>query len=297
MTAVAVHLEGLGFTGAYLAWRLYEAGVPFTWEDAEVAVTAWRASTGSVYPSGHPLDMRCYREWAQAEQPEPVRAAVAVAPYWYSSKSPPHGGPWRPRRDLGCLRLHELPSIHVNVQAYVEATRATFSGQRGPAPLGARLVVAHGFGLRLDSVVWGWSRKVLLRYDEEAFGQRACFYCREGRYGLVYAYPVPGEGTWYAGSSMVHQAVAKELDAASRFQRWMQSFGRLTEGHIEVEVLAGIRQGWRPKPAKGDDAWVREEAGALHVKPQGASGVRHAPALARAVLEALGCSREGSQAR
>lgn len=302
MTQPAVHLEGLGFTGSFLAWRLYEAGVPFTWEDLDSRVTAWRASTGSVYPSGEAEDVEPYEWWARAcaepdRLPSPVRGLVAPAPYWYTSKGAPHAGRQAPVVDLGFARLHAQPSYHVNVQAWVAATRKTFAGVRcavtprreqARVPAGTQRVVSHGYGPRLDSVVWGWSRKVRLRYDLAVFRRGACFYAREGRYVLAYAYPVPGERCWYAGSSMIHQPTAKELETEAKWHRWLQEFTRLTAGAVMVEPLAPVQQGWRPKPKRGDDAWVRRIGDELHVKPQGANGVRHAPTLARAVLAELG---------
>lgn len=285
-----VHLEGMGFLGSYLAWRLDQAGIPFTWEDRNSDITAWRASTGSVYPSGDPVEWACYMQWRASllTAPDAVSLYLAAVPYWYTSKGAPHGGRWPAARDLGYIRQHGVWSIHVNVQSWVRATRRALAERRVPAPPDAVRVIAHGFSARLAGYVWGWSRRVRLRYDTDTFGPRACFYCREGRFKLAYAYPVPGEpDTWYAGSSMIPQKAARPLEVDSKYQRWLEDFTRLTHGNVEVEPRADIVQGWRPKPAAGDDDLLRPVGGALVVRPMGASGVRLAPAVGDELLGVL----------
>lgn len=286
---MTVHLQGFGWTGSYLAWRLESEGIPFTWEDSDEAICAWKASTGSVYPCGEEEEQRAYEYWRQWKAPEQVRHAVCEAPYWYTSKGAPHAGKWDPVVDLGFIRRHPLPSLHVNVQQFVRATRREFRDRRRMmAAPGATVLVSHGFGDRLSSYVWGWSRRVRLDYDTRVFGDRACFYCRDGRYVLAYAYPVPGEpGLWYAGSSMISQKSAHSLDMESKYATWASQFERLMQGTVQVTSVGALTEGWRPKPVKGDERLVSQVGTSLAIRPMGASGVRMAPALAEAVLRRL----------
>ena len=282
---MSVHLQGFGFLGTYIGIRLEKEGIPFTWSDTDAAVTAWRACTGAIYPSGHALDMECYDRWS-GRSPSDV---FAVADYWYSTKGAPHEGRWPARRDIGSMRLHALPSYHVNAQRWVEQARRRYAELRTERkPTSSTLVVAHGFGQRLDHVVWGWTRHVRLRFDRAVFGPSPAFYCREGRFTMAYAYPTPGEsGVWYAGSSLIVQRTPKQLEIAPKYARWETTFKRLTAGLVEVEPVGQFMQGWRPAGRPEDERMVVRTAEGWAIRPLWHSGVRWAPAIADAVVQAL----------
>ena len=277
-------------TGVYLAHALSAKDIPFTWSDLDAAVCAWKASTGCVYPSGNSMDQSAYHMWRLGAPFQPE--LIAAAPFWYNTRNAPDGGKDAPAETKDDLHRHHLPSIHLNVQRFVEGGRKVYAANRWigdwtNAPLDATRVVAHGFGARLHHYVWGWSRKVRLYYNPEHFGERACFYLKRGRFLTAYAYPVPGEDAWYAGSAMVAQQQPHQNDAYRWYARWLEYFLSWSHHLVDVEPVEEPRQGWRPKPARGDDAWVRWIDGKLHVKPQGSNGVRHAPYVASAVVEEL----------
>lgn len=289
-----LHIEGMGVLGSALAWRLDSLGAPFTWHDAAHAFAAWPASTGSIYPSGIASDQACYQLWDAWYHMPPWRGKVEAqliepADYWYSSKATPHGGPWRASRDEGALRLHALPSYHVNVQSFVSATRGAFEGQRRTEPpAGALVVEAHGNNARLVRYTWGWSAPIELEVSERIRGAlRPCIYVASGRYRFAYAYPKPGTRFWYAGSSMIAQRPdkARELTTAPKYQAWRELFLASCDGLVKrVEIVGAAAQGWRPIGDAADTELAIWHQGRILVRPCGSLGVTRAPAVAEAVL-------------
>ena len=148
---MSVHIEGMGWLGTVLAWQLSEARIPFTWHDTDEPITAWRASTGGIYPDGNDEGgQAAYSEWTQwARYQAQWRPYVEAADFWYSTKNPPHGGRYKAVADIGSLRLAFPPSYHVNVQRWVKRARLAFGPYRDPLPSPTVYVVAHGFNQRL----------------------------------------------------------------------------------------------------------------------------------------------------
>jgi len=290
-----IHLEGMGVVGSILSWNLLRAGVDFTWHDSEAPYSAWQACTGAVYPSGHAEDMQglaVWRRWNR-EPPWPIAGVTTEGAYWFSAKHPPHQGKYPVVADIGYLRLSGLPSVHLDAQRLVQGTRSQLAGRRRDAcPPGSRRVIAHGFGPRLHHVVWGWMTVAQLQVPEEvrrlSQGRQPCFYLRQGRFGLAYAYPVPGQERWYVGSDLITQREAHPLGVEAKYGRWCLRAAALSEGLLSVLSRGPFVQGWRPAPSKGDDPLVRVlEDGSMAVKPLWHCGVRHAPSVVDAVLAKL----------
>lgn len=278
-----LHIEGMGIVGCLLAQKFLRMDQRFTWNDTETSINAWQASTGCIYPSGDYFDMACYEDWRKGffgKLPE-----LQQATYCFLSKHPPHGGKYKFSR-VGVFGVAEIPSFHLNAQRFVQRMRKEQAGlRRNYAPGDARVIVAHGFSERCDHYLWGWTVKVRLAAMLET-KQRLALYMRVGRYKLAYAYPVSCESGWYyAGSSLIHQRVAKELEVWPKFNRWKEHVA--CYGIKVLETANEFQQGWRPVAAEGDDQLVRTMDKRWVLKPLWSSGIRHAPGIIRAVLEKI----------
>ncbi len=292
-----VHLEGFGVLGSFIAWELERLQVPFTWHDNEEKVCAWRACTGAIFPTGEASDaqgMAGWRAWLAggatwAAQP-PLRECLESATWWYSTKAPPHGAKGKPVADLGALRRLSEGSLHFNAQQFVPRSRAYFADRRRAERQPGLRVVAHGFGERLDHVVWGWSRLVRLEGDARIFGdERPALYCRLGRFVMAYAYPVPATPYWYAGSSLIVQKAPRSLEMPKKYERWRRQFESLTGGLVQVVEESDFLMGWRPAAAKGDEQLaVLAPDGSVVVRPMWHNGVRLAPLIVAEVTRLLG---------
>jgi hypothetical protein len=290
-----IHLEGMGILGSLLAWRLARAKVRFTWHDTDEPICAWMASTGCIYPSGDPFDRANYKVWARwaVSPPWDVDGCVEITGWWYCSKAPPHGAKDFADARVGSLTRGTSPSFHFNAQRFVVLTREKFAaGRRGDAPAAGRRVVTHGFGPRLHHWVWGWSRRVRLRISaavmSHEFHPRPSIYLRRGRFVMAYAYAVPGTEWWYAGSSLIVQkGHPRHLEMPAKYERWKKNVLELSGGLVDVEAEGEFVEGWRPAAAPEDSALVRKVDGNLMLKPLWNSGIRHAPAVMDAAMEAL----------
>jgi hypothetical protein len=283
-----IHLEGMGVIGCYLAHRLDADGVDFTWHDTDEPVTAWKACTGAIFPTGHEDDQLALLDWMGHATDERFAGHMEVGSYVFSQKTPPHKGKasWVPL--AGQAKLLAVPSLHLNAQEWVPWTREVFADKRDLPGRFSELVVTHGFGARLARLMWGWTVPVRI-HTTANLPNRPCIYFREGRFTMAYAYPIPRTDTWYAGSSLINQRVPKQLTVGKKYDRWHRDFMRLGADYVlDVEVAGEPIQGWRPVPSKGDDALVRRTTdGALAVRPLWHSGVRHAPLVYNALKEAL----------
>jgi hypothetical protein len=293
-----IHLQGMGVIGSALAWALHARGIPFTWSDTDDPITSWRASTGAVYPSLSERDAAGYRGWERWFASPPwtplkERRIVERAAYWYCTKMPPHGFKTAPARTVGRMKMHPLPSFHLNAQTLVPLTRQHFASLERPLSVsGERLVVAHGFNDRLRRYVWGWMRPVVLDTSNlDAGGLRPSVYLRQGRVVMAYAYPIPGTIYWYAGSTLLVQGTPKTRDPENDVARWRRRWDQLTGGLCPVLGHYGPAvQGWRPSTGPvGQEPmqrlWEEREAGTLVVMPCWHSGVRWLPLIVEELLE------------
>lgn len=288
-----IHLEGMGVIGCYLAHRLAADGVDFTWHDTDEPVTAWKACTGAIFPTGHVDDQLALLDWMGHATDERFGQHMEVGAYVFSQKTPPHKGKagWLPL--AGNAKLLTVPSLHLNAQEWVPWTREVYADRQWSPTTdrSPQVVVTHGFGPRLARLMWGWTVPVRVRTTTDHGGRRPCIYFREGRFTMAYAYLIPRTDTWYAGSSLISQRVPRSLDIQPKFERWRRDFLRLGEDYVlDVEAAGEPIEGWRPVPSKGDDALVRRTTdGSLAVRPLWHSGVRHAPLVYNALKEALAC--------
>lgn len=291
----------MGVLGSLLAWALYRRRVPFTWSDAETEVSAWRASTGAIYPGGLPgsVDERCHAAWDHliGDYPEEVRATCQ---WWFAHKQPPHKGRFDIVSDAGILRQGALPSHHFDCQRLVEDTRAAFAADRQPATPDApgHVVVTHGHA-RAAHYYWGWTRLVRLDFSDVpgAEGTPAA-YARHQRFNIRYAYPKGPSGWWYAGSTLRRQSEPRFLDEEAVFreyERWREHWEILTDGRVPVTDEGDLIQGHRPAPGRMNDGgatdalWqaqlrCAQEGDRLYLPVMAHNGLRHFPAVLDQVL-------------
>lgn len=290
MHGTDVHIEGMGVLGTLLAAELGRRGVDFTWHDTEEKVNAWAASTGCIYPGGDTHDEACHANWLRWATFRGFYTEPAT--YWYNHVHPPHGGRYEHVTDLGWLRQAGPPSVHFNAQAAVEACRAHNLPRRLPGPNEAarHYVVAHGFGDRLEKYVWGWTVPVRLALPDELVDDvmRPALYLRKGRFVMCYAYPRPGTQEWYAGSSLIVQREAKELDPEKHYARWLRWLDELTGGRVSVSWRGEALQGWRPRGPREQGLEVQQDGNRLLLPPMWHNGIRHFPVVLAQVLQKLG---------
>lgn len=286
-----VHLIGMGVTGSLLARLLEHSGIEFTWHDTETGMVAWKAATGAVYPCGPPgrEDYETWREWLgdifiQEKWWE-------LARYWYNHKKAPHASQLKTAfRSPGGLGLSPAPSIHINSQSLVASTREKYAPYRREKEEEADfLILAHGFNERMEFAYWGWSCLIEIEQELEDLGlikMRPCFYFRDGKFVMTYAYPVPGRPeAHYAGSSFLRQTPERmhSLKMPAKFEKWKSNFERLSKGEVTVRrQLAEPVEGWRPAMSSGEeDTSVKSEGKTLSVPPLGGSGIRRLPGVWR----------------
>lgn len=277
-----IHIEGMGWFGSLIAYRLHAEKIPFTWNDTEDSQNSWEASTGLVYPAGDERSEANLAAWAARDQFLP-HGTVERVDYLFSHKNPPHGGKW-PYEDLGFAKMAHASAYSVNVPVIVKSARRGFAHLRlEAAPSSSQLIVAHG-SARATSYVWGWSVPVSLSLPRHLSSpHRPVFYGRQVR-RLAYAYALPGTPLHLAGSTLVRQTVRKELDAEKHYERWLKDFAACFP-EVGVTRIGEPKQGWRPRPDDGDDrVMVRGGDGAIMVPALWHSGVRWAPEILKAVM-------------
>lgn len=286
-----IHIEGMGIQGCLLANFLELRGIEFTWHDLDVEQTAWKASTGAIYPANSTKfgdDAGCHEMWGHWIQ-QGLVDCVEVCSFWFNHKScEPHNGKFGIQGSQtnvnGSLRMSRGPAYHFNAQKFVPETRERFANNRvlttRRIPEHDLYVVSHGWGLRQGHVYWGWTRLVELIYDKPMFdqdGNRASFYFRDGRFIMAYAYPVPGTPYWYAGSHIIKQSTSKarSLEMEPKYEKWKENFERLSHGMVTVGKEHEFIEGWRP--ACRDDAWAQRSGNKIELRPLWNSGIRHFP--------------------
>lgn len=285
-----IHIEGMGVLGMQVAWELEALGVDFTWSDIEAEYTAWHCSTGIVYPSGSDRDMEGLAWWLAAAQEGRFGALVAATPYVFAHKNPPHGGRYKYRELLDAdVRMAEPPAVAVNVPALVRRERERLAAYRtdGRKP-GELLVRAHSNTDRLDGYLWGWTSRVTFDGPLE---EVATYYAKKHRFNLTYAYPIPGDGQWWAGSILKFQAEPKRLpdSALQRFtDMWIADAEELL-GLSNIQVHS-LEQGWRPRRGGMDVPNVSRQVGdgEYELAPEPTSGVRHGPLIVSELMDRIG---------
>lgn len=253
-----IHIEGMGILGSMLARRLHQEGIPFTWNDTEERHVAWPVSTGLAYPDGDPVNQKGLARWheilTEGELVGPDEAFEV--PYVFAHKKPPHGGKYDVV-DYGPLRMASPSAVSLNPITFVKRTREEFAAEeRSEAPDSAELVVCHTTPERGDGYLWGWVAQV--RFDmmpelvADILGRQPALYAKAHRFNLTYAYPIPGTGTWWAGSVLQMQREPKEADEYKLFDLYMD-WRELAEELLCIRNIELIRldQGWRPRNKGG----------------------------------------------
>jgi hypothetical protein len=298
-----IHIEGMGLTGALLAVQLMDrmGHTNWSWHDIESHHTAWKASTGAIYPSGSEKfgpDLECWKVWDIWEQRHLYGIHCERANYFFGHKKPPHEGKYKVFERTPELRMGDLPSFHINGQSLVQDIRARYKGYRttGVPEQTDVLIIAHGWSERLARVYWGWTELVELEYDECMFGglHRPCVYFRPNKVQMAYAYPVPGTPYWYAGSSIIAQRTEamKSLDIPSKSAKWEVLFHKLSGGAFRVKDRGGRIEGWRPAAGPSDTSWAKASWNGqmlrVSMRPLWNSGIRHFPKQLASLYQALG---------
>lgn len=281
---MAVHIEGLGGLGAQLALALADRGEPFTWHDSDDPFNAWGASTGCVYPSGEHRHERGRQAWLAAiEHGHGGAEFAAIAPYRFAQKEPPHKAGYAVA-DLGKVREAGSLAVTVNVARMVERVRARFADRRTTeAPPRATVAVCHTTPERGDGYLWGWSAPVAFTEPLPSPTGRAVWTGKKHRYDNTYAYPVPGEGYWLAGSTMLMVRSPRVRDVGTLLDVWTANARDLFG--IEAQQVGAVRQGWRPRAKRGDSGAVERHGDRWLFPPAAASGIQVGPLLAREFIE------------
>jgi hypothetical protein len=290
-----IHIEGMGWLGSALAFRLAADGTPFTWHDPQARYTAWKACTGMVYPAGDARSQVNLTGWERWWRTGLLPAGtVEPVSYLFTHKRPPHHGRY-PVTDLGWCRVAAQPGFAVDVPAVVAAARTAFAEWWRPGtPAGSSVIRAHGFTERLDHVMWGWSapvRLVLPPLLADA-ARRPAFYSREHRFHIVYAYAIPTRpGWWWAGSKLLRQSrpQSRAVQLAHLVAEWRRAWAALWP-KVPVADMEAAVEGWRPVPRPGDPG--RFAGGSL--PPLWHSGVRWAPQLIEDTVAALAAAQRRS---
>lgn len=286
-----IHIEGMGVLGCQVAWELDKQGLGFTWSDIDAPWTAWHCSTGMVYPSGSERDMAGLGWWVNeiTNQGE-HRDYAAVLPYAFAHKNPPHGGKYEAFQVPGShLQLASEPSVAVNVPDMVRVTREQRYPHRrtGGARPGDLVIQAYADPEKLDGYLWGWAARV--RFDGPAHtdDRQATYYAKKHRFNLTYAYPIPGTGQWWAGSTLLHQGKPSEREAQRYLDEWLANAPTLLGiSNIQVDSL---EQGWRPRRKADTPNEAREVSpGVWALAPEPTSGVRHGPLIVADLMQRIG---------
>lgn len=292
----------MGWFGAMTAFALAKDGIEFTWDDNDSAYQAWRASTGFVYPSGDERSEReraTWHRWVIAgDGPlgKEVEHFATLAKWCWAHRRPPHEGKhlFAELPGVPGLKVSAATGVAVNVQRVVETARRRFEAQRlDGVPGGKLVVVAHPNALTTAGSVWGWSRRVRLRFPlgvtDPFYRDRVALYGKVNRFALTYAYPIGADpGYWWAGSSLVNEKYSytrSPLQLQDAYDRYRADFAKLFPGVRVVGTDPDILQGWRPKPHKGDLGQLLYEPGRVYYPALWHSGVRWAPSLVEEVTE------------
>lgn len=296
-----IHLEGMGWFGSMLAFRLDQQRLRFTWHDTDSGPMAWRASTGLVYPSGDARAEADRDQWLRHTSGVLLpQTMVQQVSFVFTQAAPPFGGP--PSATVGPgWSISSARAVQVDVPALVRSARDRFASQRSTGPAAGDLLIrAHGFTERIGAWVWGWNCPVMLTLDPslraalrhdparpQSEGARPAIAARSGRFVAPYAYPLLSAPEWWrAGSSMVVQHRPRQLDAAKHFTTWRRQFTELAP-FARIEAHGTPVQGWRPQAKRGDSGRPERAGDVITLPPMSHSGVRLAPSVLDQTLELL----------
>jgi hypothetical protein len=287
---VVIHLEGMGGVGSLLARRLERERIPFTWNDTDAAVVAWKASAGAILPLGDEESSSAYTAWQQWLAEDELLANM-VTPAWfvYLSKHPPGNGKRvgveARKRFTNGLTLSNVRSYHVDVQRLVESTRNRFARHRRQLPEG-RVLVTHGFATA-TRYRWGWT--AILEGMPVVPLRRPALYLRQGQL-LRFVFPYGRGTTWMAGAGSVVQPKPRVLEAEDKVERWCKA----VEPWFVASKVLQINTGWRPErpepaaaPMLLSDLLISGTSGRTYIRPQSGSGIRLFPHIWEAVKEWL----------
>lgn len=258
--------------GALTAYMLAGHGIPFTWHDIERGTaqelqvsptdfhTAWHASTGAVFPTGKPEDIRCLQQYEDELLQYLPEAIVKECGWVYGAKKAPHEAKQPVLKEHKGLKMLDATSYHFDVQNMVRRARMDFSHcELSTAKAKAKhaqgdfdlYFVAHGWSSRRQHAYWGWTRLVKLDVDEE-LGPHNAFYFRKGRFKIRYAYPVGDRGLWYAGSTITMQKHlgSKTERLQKEYEAWKEDFLELCNGAVRITSEEDFIEGWRPAAGK-----------------------------------------------
>lgn len=295
-----VHIEGMGLMGSLLAASFERDHIPFTWSDIDAPVTAWKASTGCVFPTGEPEEIADYHSWInQLHAPNPfgewMRTHMERGLWCYISVAAPHSGAKVGVSEvtrLGSLAVSNMSSIHLNVPAFVQATRTRQSRHRvDERPARAKVIVSHGFR-RAVKFGWGWSAQAELKLapelQEACEGARPCLYLREG-YVMHYAYPMPMTDRYIIGTQNVQQKEPAERDTEIPYLRFLEHMENKVGEQVEMRRLheSTMTQGWRPYATKGEGPTITTRNAGWLIRPQSGNGLRNFPSTYAALREAM----------
>ena len=294
-----LHIEGMGLVGCLIAIGLEAEGVRFTWSDTDEEFTAWKASTGCVFPTED--DFAPYSNWLlRVQSGDPgflsrLRDVIELGRWCYIAALPPHGGAKvgvQKVGEVGPLKISDAHTLHFNIQRFVKRTRAYFKDRRQAPRAKSLVIVTHG-DAEAKHFVWGWSAYVDVRLSDELQTQignlvRPCLYLRKG-YAMTYLYPLPGTSHYYGGTSTIVQRTAQHRDPEGHYRTWREDLRTLTGGHARVTAYApaSLREGWRPAPVPGTPQ-VQRRGRRIVVAPQAGNGLRHFPLYWDALAEELG---------
>jgi hypothetical protein len=278
-----VHLEGMGLMGSLVAHQLAALGIPFTWHDTDERITAWKACTGIIYPSGEKLDNDNYKRWFPF--PAHFKPFMEEAAFCHYSTQPPHKGKHKILGTVGGVKVSDVSSYHFNAQRFVQSTRLQFLAQKFSKNVrGHRLIVTHGFHpATIWKWSWGWSAQVEIAVSNDlkalCQGKRPCLYMRDN-FVLDYAYPIPGwHHYWYAGTSLITQKAPHScLGGENKLRNWYDRMKQKAQGAFAVRlIITNPVEGWRPMPHP-DLPWVWQNTSrdkTIYLRPMYGSGLRH----------------------
>lgn len=297
---MTVHLSGLGLIGSLVALQLEAKGIDFTWHDADSGKTAWKASTGCVFPTGDEQDMKNLQHWDAMLRRKDVFSSVVsrcveTAQWTYISKHPPHSGAKIGIKELGQVgpfHISDHRTLQFNVQRLVSKVRERYQELSvAEKPKDSILVVTHGSASAVR-YQWGWSINASLKLSKELedwqrqLERRLCLYLRQG-YATRYLYPKPRTSLYYGGTSSVSQNFPRPLDAHEHLKKWLEKIPEVTEGHVEIVKYSEPTEGWRPVASELAPL-VNSRGRVVALRPMAGNGVRSFPELGDALMQRLG---------